>query len=133
MAAHATATFQIENWDESEILETEGGSKVTHAKVSKSFEGDLEGEGTVEWLMAYDDSGSATFVGLERISGKIGDKSGTFVLQHIGTFDGKSAKAQLQIVPGSGTGDFRGLEGQGSFEAGMGEEGERSVTLDYDV
>jgi hypothetical protein len=133
MATRATATFQIENWDENEILEADGGSKVTHAKVSRSFAGDLEGEGTVEWLMGYEEGGSASFVGLERINGKLGDKAGTFVLQHIGTFDGETAKAQLLIVPGSGTGDLRGLEGEGSFEAGLGPDGQRSLSLDFDV
>jgi hypothetical protein len=41
MATHATGTFSIDNWDENPILETEGGSKITKADVSRSFEGDL--------------------------------------------------------------------------------------------
>jgi hypothetical protein len=133
MATQATGTFTIDPWDENSILETDGGSKITEAKVSRSFEGDLEGEGTVEWLMGYDEDGSATFVGLERIVGRIGDKSGTFALQHVGTFDGQVSKARLLVVPGSGTGELSGLSGEGSFEAGLGPEGERSVTLDVDV
>jgi hypothetical protein len=133
MATRATATFSIDNWDENEILETDGGSKITNAKVSRSFEGDLAGNGTVEWLMGYDEGGSATFVGLERIVGSIGDKGGSFVLQHVGTFDGQVAKAQLTVVPGSGTGELGGLRGEGSFEAGLGPEGDRSITLDVDV
>jgi len=83
--------------------------------------------------MAYGDDGSAAFVGLERVVGKIGDRSGTFVLQHTGTFDGKIAKADLSVVPGSGTGDLAGMTGRGSFEAGMGSDGVRSLELDYDV
>jgi hypothetical protein len=133
MATRATGTFTIDNWDENSILETDGGSKITEAKVSRSFEGDLEGEGTIEWLMGYDEDGSATFVGLERIVGRIGDKSGTFALQHVGTFDGQVSKARLLVVPGSGTGELSGLSGEGSFEAGLGPEGERSVTLEVDV
>ena len=38
--------------------------------------------------------------------------------------------AQLLVVPGSGTRDVSGLRGEGSFEAGLGPEGERSITLD---
>jgi hypothetical protein len=45
MATRAKGTFKIGTWDENEILETEGGSKITHATVSRSFEGDLEGQG----------------------------------------------------------------------------------------
>jgi hypothetical protein len=36
-------------------------------------------------------------------------------------------------VPGSGSGDLSGLTGDGTFEAGMGEDGERRVTLDYEL
>jgi hypothetical protein len=133
MATRATGTFKIDNWDENEILQTESGSKITNAKVSRSFDGDLEGEGGVEWLMGYGEDGTATFVGLERVVGRIGDKTGTFVLQHVGTFDGQVSKAQLTVVPGSGTGDLAGLRGEGSFEAGLGPEGERSIKLDLEV
>jgi Protein of unknown function (DUF3224) len=83
--------------------------------------------------MGYDEAGSATFVGLERIVGTIGGKTGSFVLQHIGTFDGQVAKAQLLVVPGSGTRELGGLRGEGSFEAGLGPEGARSITLEVDV
>ena len=133
MPAHATAEFEVESWDENPALDGNGGSKVTRASVTMAFEGDLEGEGEVEWLMSYDDGTTARFVGLERVVGKIGDRSGSFVLQHTGTFDGKIAKADLSVVPGSGTGDLAGMTGRGSFEAGMGADGKRSIKLDYDI
>ena len=129
----AKGTFTIENWDENPVLDAEGASKITKASVSRSFEGDLGGEGTVEWLMGYDDGGTATFVGLERVVGSIDGKKGTFALQHVGTFDGKVAKAELTVVPGSGTGELSGLRGEGRFEAGMGSDGERTITLDVNV
>jgi hypothetical protein len=133
MSTTATASFQIDNWDEEEIFQTNNGPKVTRAQVTKSFSGELEGEGNVEWLMGYREDGTATFVGLERVVGKLGGKQGSFVLRHSGSFDGKTAKAELTIVPGSGSGDLSGLRGDGRFEAGMGEDGKRSVTLDYDL
>ena len=130
---HATSTFEVKNWDENPILEANGGSKVTRATVSKSFDGDIAGEGTVEWLMSYHDDGTATFVGLERIVGRVGERAGSFVLQHTGEFDGQVARGALTVVPGSGTEDLTDLTGEGSFEAGMGEDGVRSVELEYDV
>jgi Protein of unknown function (DUF3224) len=48
MTTHANATFTINTWEENAILETDGGSKITRATVSRLFEGDLEGEGNVE-------------------------------------------------------------------------------------
>jgi hypothetical protein len=133
MATSATATFQIEGWDEDDIMETGDGAKVTRAKVSRSFEGDIEGAGTVEWLMGYDEDGSATFVGIERIVGSIGGRTGTVVLRHVGAFDGQVAKADLLVVPGSGTGELRGIRGEGSFEAGLGPDGVRSISLDVEA
>ena len=133
MPTTANTSFQIDNWDEQEIFETDDGSKVTRAQVTKSFSGELEGVGTVEWLMGYDENGTATFVGLERVVGTLGGKQGSFVLRHSGSFDGKTAKAELTIVPGSGSGDLSGIEGAGTFEAGMGEDGARRVTLDYEL
>src|SRR5262245_13219801 len=133
MPTHATAEFEVTNWDEKQTMESDGGSKVTHAAVTMAFAGDLEGEGTVEWLMGYGDDGTAAFVGLERVVGKVGDRSGTFVLQHTGTFDGEIAKARLMVVPGSGTGELAGIDGQGTFEAGLGSDGVRSIELDYEL
>jgi hypothetical protein len=108
MPAQATAEFDVESWDENPALDLDGGSKVTHASVTMSFRGDVTGEGKVEWLMGYGDDGTAAFVGLERVVGTIGGRSGSFVLQHTGTFDGSCAKADLSVVPGSGTGDSPG-------------------------
>jgi uncharacterized protein DUF3224 len=134
MPTHATAEFKVTNWDENPTLTDDGGPKITHASVTMDFHGDLEGKGSVEWLMGYDDAGkTAKFVGLERVVGKIGDRSGSFVLQHSGTFDGKIAKAKVDVVPGSGTGDLEGMRGKGSFEAGLGEDGVRNIDLDYDL
>ena len=134
MATHAKAKFEVEKWDEQPRLEAGGGSKVTQASVTMAFEGDLEGKGNVEWLMGYDDSGTtASFVGLERVVGSVGGRSGSFVLQHTGTFDGAMARAKLSVVPGSGTGDLAGLEGEGTLEAGLGSDGVRSLELDYSV
>jgi uncharacterized protein DUF3224 len=133
MATSATAAFQVTNWEEDPLLEADGGPKVTRASVTMAFEGDLEGDGTVEWLMSYDNGSTARFVGMERVVGKVGDRSGTFVLQHIGAFDGETATAELLVVPGSGTDELEGLTGEGTFEAGMGADGKRSITLEYDL
>jgi hypothetical protein len=127
----ATGTFKIQGWEEKTYAEIEGGRKLTQAGVKQAFAGDVEGQGAVEWLMCYRPDGTADFVGLQRIVGKIGDRSGSFVLtQTEGTFDGKEAKGQLSVVPGSGTGDLEGLRGSGEFSAPHG--GEPSISLEYD-
>ncbi len=130
MSKRATATFQVKSWDEKPYDEIDEGSKLTRASVTKSFRGDIEGEGTLEYLMIHRDDGSASFVGLERVVGRVGDRSGTFVLQHSGTFEGGTAKATWFVVPGSGTGDLRGLRGEGGFASAHAED--YPITLEYD-
>lgn len=130
MRTHATATFEVKSWDEKPYNEMEGGPKLTRARVAKSFEGDIEGEGTLEYLMIYRDDGSASFVGLERVVGSVGKRSGSFVLQHSGTFEGGTTKATWSVVPGSGTGDLRGLRGDGGFASAHAQR--YPMTLDYD-
>jgi hypothetical protein len=130
MGTHARATFEVKNWDEKPYDEMPDGPKLTRASITKSFQGDIEGEGTLEYLMIYRDDGTANFVGLERIVGRIGDRSGSFVLQHSGTFEGGTAEATWFVVPGSGTGDLHGLRGEGGFASGHADS--YSITLDYD-
>jgi Protein of unknown function (DUF3224) len=125
----AEATFKIEGWDEAPYAEFDGGRKLTKASVTQAVSGDVEGEGSVESLMCYRDDGTADFVGLQRIVGRIGERSGSFVLvQTAGTFDGQMARAELAVVPGSGTEELAGLSGTGTFEAPHG--GTPSMTLD---
>jgi hypothetical protein len=96
--------------------------KLTRASVTKTFTGDIEAESHVEYLMMYRDDGSATFTGLERITGRIGDKTGTFVLQRSGVFEAGKAKETYSVVAGSGTGQLTGLSGEGNSSVGHGND-----------
>jgi len=127
----ANARFTIKAWDEKPYGEGDGLPKLTHAIVTKAFEGDLEGEGHVEYLMMYRSDGSASFVGLERVVGRLGGKTGSFVLQRSGVFEGGQAKESYSVVPGSATGDLQGLEGEGSTSLGHGSE--YPFTLNYEL
>ena len=130
MTTHATGTFEQKSWDEKPTHEIEGLPKLTRASVTQSFQGDIQGEGTVEYLMVYPDDNSASFVGLQRVVGRIGGRSGSFVLQVSGTFEGGLVQASWFVVLGSGTEDLRGLRGEGGFVAPHGPKAE--ITLDYD-
>ena len=131
MKKTANARFAIKNWEEKPYSEGQGLPKLTRASVTKTFIGDIEGEGQVEYLMAYRSDGSATFVGLERVTGRIGGKAGTFVLQRTGTFDNGQAKESYSVVPGSATGDLQGLQGEGSTAVGHGLE--HPFNLSYEL
>lgn len=129
MSMRAEATFQFTSWDETPIDDKEGQPKLTRASVNNIFNGDIEGESTLEYLMFYRDDGHAAFVGLERVIGRLGDRTGAFVLHHEGVFENGAARTTLTIVPGSATGALAGLHGSGSFTATH--EQPTPVTLEY--
>ena len=130
MKTDAKATFALNAWDEKPYNEMNGVPKLTRASVTKSYQGDITGEGKLEYLMMYRDDGSASFVGLERVVGSVGGRSGSLVLQHTGAFKEGVATVTLVVVPGSGTGDLRGLRGEGKFA--VGHQPPYSMTLNYD-
>ena len=80
--------------------------------------------------MVYPGDVSAKVVGLESVVGHLGDRSGSFVLEHSGTFEGGVAKASWSVVSGSGTGELRGLRGEGGFASAHAQH--YPITLDYD-
>lgn len=129
MNTQAKAEFKIEKWDEKPYSEI-GASKLTRASVVKSYQGDLEGEGTLEYLLLYHPDGSAAIIGFERVIGRIGNRNGSFVLQHDGTFKAGIAAGTWVVVAGSGTGELRGLRGKVAFSSGHAER--YPVTLDYE-
>ena len=131
MKKTANARFAITNWDEKAYSEEPGQPRLTRATVTKTFTGDIEGDGRVEYLMMYRSDGSASFVGLERINCRIGGKPGSFVLQRTGVFEGGQAKESYTVIPGSGTGELRTLEGDGNSSVGHGME--HPFVLNYEL
>ena len=116
LAAHH-CTFCISNWNEGTTTEFPDGSKLTRASVSQAYDGDMAGASTVEYLMTYLASGSVKFIGFEVLTGSIGGRSGTVVLQHDGIFVGGRARSTWAFVEGSGTGELVNLHGSGSYES----------------
>jgi hypothetical protein len=131
MRRSATARFAIKSWDEKPYSEGQDLPRLTRASVTKTYTGDIEGEAHVEYLMMYRGDGSAAFVGLERVAGQIGGKTGTFVLQRTGVFEGGQAKESYSVIPGSATGGLKGLLGDGSSAVGHGME--HPFTLNYEL
>jgi hypothetical protein len=130
MALHASSTFEVTGWDEKTYNEVDGRLKLTRSTVTFAYHGDLDGDGAMEYLMMYRDDESATVIGLERISGKLGGKEGTFVLEHHGGYADGTASGTATVVEGSGTGALAGLRGQGTSMAKK--DGTTSLSLDYE-
>ena len=118
MKKTANARFSIKSWDEKPYSEGKDLPKMTRASVDKTFTGDITGEGHVEYVMMYRSDGTAAFVGLERITGRVAGRDGSFVLQRTGVFEDGQAKESYSVVTGSGTGELRSLRGEGTSSVG---------------
>ena len=127
----ARVMFRITGWDEEPYDEAGDGARLTRAHVRRSFRGDLSGTGNLMYVMAHCAGGGALFTGFEKVAGSLDGRKGTFVLRHTGSYDGDTAAADCEVVPGSGTGELAGLSGTGGFAAGAAEE--HGMTLDWEV
>jgi Protein of unknown function (DUF3224) len=116
----ANGSFELASWQEDAYEELGGDAKLTHASVTQTFTGDVEGDGAVQWLMAYRGDGTAHFVGLQRIRGSVRGRQGAFVLETVGDFDGHWARWEGSVVRGTATGELEGLSGRATFGAPLG-------------
>ena len=125
----ARGSFEVTGGTEDPYDELEGGTKLTHASGSQAFSGDISGEGAVHWLMLYRADKTAHFVGLQRISGSVGGRTGAFVASAEGDHDGTGSTISFSIIPGSGTSGLKGISGTGSLVAKGGPKG--TYELEY--
>jgi hypothetical protein len=125
----ANALITVHKYEPAAYDEPAEGPALTRIHVEETFSGDITGAGVVEFLQAARADGAASFVGIERVSGSVGGREGTFLLQDAGTVDGSTVSGDWFVVPGSGTGELAGLRGEGGFRANLGEGAQ--VHLDY--
>jgi hypothetical protein len=126
---HARGKITVHSYEPAPYDEPADGPALVRIHVAESFSGDIEGDGVAEFLQVSVAEDSASFVGIERVSGRVGDRTGTFVLQDAGTLAGTTVSGTWFVVPGSGTAELEGLRGEGGFVAQLGEGAE--ITLDY--
>jgi hypothetical protein len=88
------------------------GTLLARMSLDKQFHGDLEAASKGEMLSAGTAvKGSAGYVAIERVSGTLSGRRGTFVLQHSGTMTRGEPHLTISVVPDSGTGELEGLAG----------------------
>jgi hypothetical protein len=126
----ATSTFTIESWEATPYDEAEGAT-LSRTRVTKAFSGEIDGMSTAELLMAQAPGGSAAYVGMERIVGRMHGREGSFVLHHSATMSKDGQSASWTVVPDSGTGALRGL--RGTAQIVVEPDGGHTFTLDYEV
>lgn len=125
---HAKGTFEIVTHAEPPFDTVEGVS-FSRFSFDKRFTGPLEGTSKVYMLGARTPiEGSAGYVALERVSGVVDGKSGTFAVLHLGLRDRGRESLTLTIVPDSGTGELLGISGAMRIEI---IEGQHFYEIEY--
>jgi hypothetical protein len=121
---HAKATITVDKYEPVVYDQPKDGPALSRIHVEERFAGDIEGHGVVEFLQAAQADGSASFVGIERVTGSLAGRTGTFLLQDAGRVEDNVVDGEWFVVPGSGTGGLIGLRGTGGFRANLGEGAE---------
>jgi hypothetical protein len=107
----ASGTFEVQLKPQAPD-EQAGDLKIARMSIDKQFHGDLEATSYGQMLAAGTDvDGSAGYVALERVTGTLRGRTGSFTLQHSGTMTRSGAQLTIIVVPGSGTGQLAGLTG----------------------
>ena len=108
---HAKGTFDVKVAPLA-LHDSAGGPLLGRMSLEKTFQGDLTGSSRGEMLTALTEvKNSAGYVAIERITGTLHGKQGSFVLQHSGTMTRGAQQLVITVVPDSGTGALAGLAG----------------------
>src|SRR5262245_42438371 len=93
------------------------GSSIACMTIDKQFHGELEGTSKGQMLaISTAVDGSAGYVAMERVEGKLHGRRGTFALQHSGTMNRGAPLLSVTVIPDSGTGELTGLLGRMAIE-----------------
>lgn len=111
--------------------DTVEGVALGRARFDKRFEGPLDAVSVVHMLSARTaQEGSAAYSAIERVSGTLLGKQGSFVLQHTGVMDRGQSSLLVTVVPDSGTGELVGLRGRMTIQI---EQGKHFYDFDFDL
>jgi hypothetical protein len=128
MTIHATGTFVVKLTPQTPAPETEEAT-IGRMLIDKQFLGDMEASSKGQMLSAMGEvKGSAGYVAIERVTGSLNSREGSFALQHTGTMARGVPELSVTVIPDSGTGDLTGLAGKMTINN---DAGQHSYTFDY--
>lgn len=112
MTHRATGTFDVK-LGPLDAYNQDEGAVAGRMSLDKQFRGDLDATSKGEMLTAGTAAkGSAGYVAIERVTGTLQGKSGSFALQHSGTMHRGAFQLAVTVVPESGSGELAGIAGK---------------------
>ena len=110
MTQHATGTFEVKMMPADDKSEDKSMGRMT---IEKEWHGDLEGTSVGQMLTGGDvTKGSAGYVAIEKFTGTVNGRKGSFILQHSATMTRGVGQLTITVVPDSGTDQVRGISGK---------------------
>jgi hypothetical protein len=130
MSQHASGAFDVKVTPQKPDTQIARAANLSRLTIDKRFHGDLEGVSKGEMLAVQTEvKGSAGYVAMERVTGKLKGRSGGFVLQHSATMTRGATATTITVVPDSGTGELKGITGRMSITVAA--DGAHSYTFDF--
>lgn len=128
MTRHAQGEFEVKLTPQ-EAVPAIAAARLGRQTIDKTFRGDLDATSLGEMLAVMTEvRGSAGYVAMERVEGRLHGRQGSFVLQHFAFMDRGQPELSVRVVPDSGTGELAGLSGQMTIRI---EEGRHFYGFDY--
>ena len=106
-------------------------AKLGRMTIDKQFHGDLQAHSLGEMMSAMGEiKGSAGYVAIERVTGTLLGKKGSFVLMHTGIMNRGQPQLTIQVVPDSGTDELTGISGTMAIDI---KEGQHFYSFDFSL
>ena len=132
MSQRATGDFEIKVTPQKPDTQIARAANLGRLTIDKRFHGELEGISKGEMLAAHTEvQGSAAYVAMERVTGTLKGRSGSFVLLHSATMCRGKPVSSITVVPDSGTGELTGITGKMSITVAA--DGAHSYEFDFKV
>jgi|SRR5450432_3456891 hypothetical protein len=113
MATVVSGEFEVKlNPQKADNPEAESAG-LSRMSLDKQFQGALEASSKGEMISVMTEvKGSGVYVAIERVSGALNGRRGSFILHHRGVMTRGTPELSVTVVPDSGTGELTGLTGE---------------------
>jgi hypothetical protein len=128
MSQHAAGSFEVKL---APIASHDPGAAIGRFSLDKQYAGDLVASASGEMLSVMGGvQGSAVYVAIERVSGRLNGREGSFALHHRGVMTRGAPELVVTISPDSGTGGLTGIAGTMTIEI---RGRDHFYTIDYEL
>jgi len=129
---HAAGPFDVKVAPQKADSDVAQAANLSRMSIVKQYHGELEAVGKGEMIATpYQPKGSGAYVALERVTGTLAGRKGSFVLYHTGIMNHGVPTLSITVVPDSGTDELKGLTGR--MNVIIAQDGKHSYEFNYAI